>query len=121
MLAGAKFVDPIEWRKLEPDKKFNMMTRMFFWKCSETPMFVNKKLSPDFTRVRTFFKKLEWTAANILYDYMWSIERTPMDMKMLFQSANKWNEQQKFKNAGEKSTLIPVTQYESLLDAFNKL
>ena len=108
---------PQEYRSLPKKDRMNKLTRLFFWKASETPMFVNNKISPDFCRVRTFFSKTPELTCNLIYDYLYAIERTPMDMSQLFVNMVRWNTDQRFINSTPVENL---EQYESISEILKR-
>lgn len=106
--------NPIEFRTLDLGKRTYYLTILYMSKCSEAPMFVNKKPSTDFSKIRNFLKKQEMDTLAAIYDYVYSIpDREIMDLSELFRHTYRYIEEQKITADKAKAENLDIQQYES--------
>ena len=96
-MARIKILEPLEWRKLDWNKRMHMATILFIRKCSDEELFVNKKLSASYFKVRKFFEKKEHKEMNLMYDFLWSMKEVKvMSMFEVWEAMIRYNQEQRF-------------------------
>lgn len=110
---------PLDYRKIEPQKRLQYLLKMFFWKIADDQQFVNGKPSVSYWRCRKFFSKQEVYTLNALYDYMYSLEEPKKStMTQLFTDADRWQKAQRFET--KDNTAVEPQKYKSLLECLNE-
>lgn len=83
-----------EW---EASNKPHVLTKLFF-SVRRQPAFCNRKPTQDFFRVYGFFKKIDESSLNLLWEYLQANpNETIASMSCLFQDAKRWASQQKIR------------------------
>lgn len=96
-MARVRILEPLEWRKLPWYKRMHMATLLFFQKCSDEELYVNKKLNASYFKVRKFFEKKEHKEMNLIYDFLWSMrEKKVMQMYEVWEAMIRYNQAQRF-------------------------
>ena len=96
-MARIKMLEPLEWRKLDWNKRMHMAAILFIRKCSDEELFANKKLSASYFKVRKFFEKKEHKEMNLMYDFLWSMKEVKvMSMFEVWEAMIRYNQEQRF-------------------------
>lgn len=111
---AAKKPTPIEYRTLDIGKRSYYLTIWYMTMCSDVPLFVNRKPSTDFSKIRNFMKKQDMNTIAAIYDYVYSIpEKKTMDLSELFRNTYRYIEEQKMSADKAKADALDIVQYES--------
>lgn len=110
---------PQEFLLLSPKLQADRVTKVYIEKCTNTQLFIfspkanRKVLCSQYHAIKRFLMKNQESLV-LLYSYLYAIEGEPMDLSMLFQRAQEYN--QKLKLEGDKEKAKEVSGVETYED-----